>query len=262
MDGVLSASELREFKELGFVFKPACFSLAEIAEALESIDKIGTGCRGAVFETNGYTLRALNMSDRSEGEFKYLTHSAKIVLAAEQLLQSAIYIYQFKINMKAAFSGESWRWNQDYIYWKYEDGMPEPRAVTAIIFLDEVTEVNGPLYLIPKSHSHGIIVPGRGGDRGEADWTESFISDLKYQVDGSEVKDLVAENGIVIPKGPPGSVLFIDPNIVHASPENISPMTRKLMLVTYNSISNVPTALSRPEFIVSRDCSPIFVNKS
>jgi ectoine hydroxylase len=35
-----------------------------------------------------------------------------------------VYIYQFKINVKAAFGGDVWQWHQDYIFWRNEDGMP------------------------------------------------------------------------------------------------------------------------------------------
>jgi ectoine hydroxylase len=35
-----------------------------------------------------------------------------------------LYMHQFKINAKAAFTGDVWQWHQDYGTWKRDDGMP------------------------------------------------------------------------------------------------------------------------------------------
>src|SRR5213076_2650633 len=47
-----------------------------------------------------------------------------------------LYMHQFKINAKSAFTGDVWQWHQDYGTWKRDDGMPEPRAMNVAIFLD------------------------------------------------------------------------------------------------------------------------------
>ena len=38
---------------------------------------------------------------------------------------------------------------------RWEDGVPEPHALNLHVFLDDVTEFNGPLYFIPGSHRRG-----------------------------------------------------------------------------------------------------------
>ncbi len=53
--------------------------------------------------------------------------------------------------------GDWWEGHQDYTYWKKDDGMPEPNVLTAMIFLNDVTEFNGQMLLIPKSHMAGVI---------------------------------------------------------------------------------------------------------
>src|SRR5215813_9194350 len=46
--------------------------------------------------------------------------------------------------------------------------MPEPRAMNIAVFLDAVMPINGPLFLIPKSHSQGVL------DAGHAKLTTSY----------------------------------------------------------------------------------------
>src|SRR5262249_13160241 len=41
-----------------------------------------------------------------------------------------------------------------------DDGMPEPRAMNIAVFLDAVMPINGPLFLIPKSHRQGVLDAG------------------------------------------------------------------------------------------------------
>ena len=73
----------------------------------------------------------------------------------EELLGEQVYAFQLAINCKAAFNGDVWFWHQDYPTYRYDDHIAEPRMVNALIFLDEVTTLNGPLMLVPGSHRAG-----------------------------------------------------------------------------------------------------------
>jgi ectoine hydroxylase len=126
-----------------------------------------------------------------------------------------------------------------------------------MVFLDEVTEFNGPLMLIPGSHRHGMIEVGAA--RGTGGWQDNVAADLKYSLDRDTIERLVREGGIVAPKGPRGSVLIFHPNLAHASVPNLSPWDRTMLIVTYNSVANVPVPPGepRPDFLVSRDTQPL-----
>lgn len=168
------------------------------------------------------------------------------------------------MNTKAAFVGDAWEWHQDFIFWRYEDQLPAPRLLTVVIFLDEVTEFNGPLVLIPGSHREGMIhVVPRGenppGYEHHPEWVANFTARLKYGLSQDVVRRVAATRGLVAPKGPPGSLLIVDPNLVHASGTNISPDDWYLCLLTYSHIDNIPQRREhqRPEFLVSRDFTPL-----
>src|SRR5262249_50057419 len=146
----------------------------------------------------------------------------------------------------------------DYIFWLKLDGMREPRAVNVFVFLDEVTEFNGPLFLVPRSHRTGVIEAAEAQSNAGAGqaWVASFAAALKFSIPKQALARCGAEGGMIAPKGEPGTVLLTHCNIVHGSPPNMSPFDRWLAIITYNSVENALAAVDRPrpEFLVSRRC--------
>lgn len=259
----ITDEQVRSYREDGFLLLPACFSPEEVQEMngeLPAIFAEDTPAR--VLEKGSGQVRSVYGSHRTSGLFARLVRDRRVLDPARTILEGEVYVHQFKVNAKLAFVGDVWEWHQDYIFWRNEDGMPTPRVVNAVVFLDEVTEFNGPLLFIPGSHRAGVLDPGkrRDGSGGDAPaWAADVAADLSYTLTREMIADMVAERGIVAPKGPAGSVLFFDANVAHGSGPNMSPFDRKLMLVTYNSVHNVPVPRGnpRPEFLCSRDCTPV-----
>jgi ectoine hydroxylase len=137
--------------------------------------------------------------------------------------------------------------------------MPAPRAVNVLVNLDDVTEFNGPMYFVPGSHREGCIDLATGSRGAAGDWRENVRADLKYRIQAEMLGGLVKRYGMVAPKGSAGSALFFDSNVVHGSPPNISPFHRRVIIVTYNAVDNVPVSQGpqRPDFLVSRDYRPL-----
>lgn len=254
----LSPQQIATYERDGLLLLPALFNDAEVDALLAATREIARiDHPSRVLEKDGHTVRALHGCHLTNPLMQRLTRNPRLLRPAEQLVGSAAYVYQFKINFKAAFGGDVWKWHQDYIFWRKGDGMLEPRCVNLMVYLDEVTEFNGPMMCIPGSQRHGMIdveaIRGRGG------WQDNVSADLKYSLDRDTIARLVDEGGIVAPKGPRGSVLIFHPNVAHGSAPNLSPWDRTMMIVTYNSVQNlpVPPGEPRPEFLVSRDARPL-----
>lgn len=264
----LSREQAESFGRDGFVLVADCFSAAEVAVMKAELPSLfSEDSPRKVSEAGAAVVRSVYGSHATNEVFGLLGRHPILVGPARQLLDSEVYIYQFKINAKAAFDGDVWDWHQDYIFWRKEDGMPSARVVNAAIFLDDVTEFNGPLYLIPGSHREGMIDVAAadvlasyareqvGAYGGSPEWVTNLTAKIKYSVGKPDVLRLAARYGIAAPKGPSGSVLYFDSNLVHASPANISPFDRTIVYVTYNSVANLPRLGedARPEFLVGRD---------
>jgi ectoine hydroxylase len=157
------------------------------------------------------------------------------------------------------------------VFWRKEDGLPQARITNVVVFLNEVNEFNGPLFVIPGSHKEGSFdVQPRDGDpdgkvrqsqqyKDSPAWISNLTADLKYSLNRELVVELVNRYGIDAPKGPAGSVLFFHCNLAHGSSNNISPFDRTVVIISFNSVENAPGVVEspRPEFLASRDTSPI-----
>lgn len=261
----LTPEQQQAFADQGFLFLPACFTLAEVAllkSELPALFEEDTPAR--VMEKDGRTVRSVYGPHLTSPIFEMLSRHPRLLTPAMQLLGSAVYLHQFKINNKAALHGDVWEWHQDYVFWLKEDGMLEPRAINVMLVLDELTEFNGPLLFVPGSHQEGVIdVPGRDAIPQEYQdrpaWISNLTADLKYTLDDKTLAQTVKRNGIVAPKGPSGSLLFFHSNVFHASSPNLSPFNRTVVIASYNSVENIPipNGTLRPEFIAGRDYRPL-----
>lgn len=209
-----------------------------------------------VKEETAASVRSVYGGYESSPTLRRLIDDSRLAECAMHLLGGSVYVYQFKVNMKRAFVGDVWPWHQDFAFWKYLDGMRRPDAVTAALFLDDVTEFNAPMFYVPRSHRAGLYEREQlYAEAGAADLQNRQLdvsSKLRFTVPEEIVSTLVAEHGLVSVTAPRGSVFFFHPNLVHASGLNISPFDRCQVLVTYNSMANVlPDKPSRPDYLVS-----------
>ena len=255
-----STENLSDYNHNGFIRLNQAIASQEINEMIAAIDRICLSEHpGHVKEKNGDAYRALHGCHLYEPLFADLIRSPEILDVAQKLLGDEVYLHQLKINLKAPFVGESWPWHQDYIYWKNEDGIPTGNIVTAMIFLDDVTEFNGPLFLIPNSHTEGCIeIKKLDSANG---WESDVSNTLSYQVPNEIISRLVEKNGIYSATGKKGDVTWFHGNTVHASSANLSPFKRRVVLLTYNAVSNAPPLgdekKMRPNFLNSRDRSAL-----
>ncbi len=267
----LTQDQMRSYDEQGFLLLPDLLTQTEVDLLKAEVPKLySDNSLRRVVEKEGYATRSVYGCHLVSDYFNSFARHPKLLEPAKQLLDDDVYIYQFKINAKVAFQGDVWKWHQDYIFWRNEDGLPSPRVINVAIFIDEVTEFNGPLFLIPGSHREGVIeVPGKdirptnGAYKDAPKWISTLTADLKYSIDSPKVGDLVERYGMTSPKGKPGCALFFHSNLVHASTINISPFSRTMLLVTYNSVTNIPAGVDepRPDFIAGRNYSPLTKNE-
>jgi ectoine hydroxylase-related dioxygenase (phytanoyl-CoA dioxygenase family) len=254
---MLTEEQIKQFNQDGFILLPGLFDEAELTVLRDALPEVfSEEGPHRILEAGTGVVRGVHGVHETHHLFRTLVRLPRLVGAARQLLKDEVYVHQFKINAKMALIGEVWEWHQDFRFWRDEDGMPSARALTAAIFMDPVDEFNGPLMLVPGSHKDGVLdatsLPG-------SEWNDSFTAKLKYTITPESLAAVVADRGIVAPKGAAGSVLLFHSNILHGSAQNMSPVHRRIVLVSYNSVRNrlrdVPNP--RPDFVASRNFEPI-----
>ncbi|MDT0444521.1 phytanoyl-CoA dioxygenase family protein [Streptomyces johnsoniae] len=254
---MLSTSQLDIYRNKGYVVVPGLLSQAETARVRAEAEYLfGRDHPGRVMENDGLTVRGIHGCHQVSPLLARLARLSRVLSAAEQVLGSRVYVHQSKVNAKRALRGDLWPWHQDYIFWEREDGMPEPRVTNVAFFLDDVTPHNGPLLLLPGSQHLGVVAPQRR-EAAERGWEAHLSADLAYALDAARLAPLAEKFGIEAATGEAGSALMFDPRLIHGSGTNMSPVDRTLLLLTYNSIHNVPRGGRRPTFLAERDATPL-----
>ena len=238
------------FEEDGYLFFPGHFSQKEVQHLAAAVPELYARREEYNFREKGSDVVRTNFAAHLYSKpFAKLARHPRMIKPVEDLLQESLYMHQFKINGKMAFEGDVWQWHQDYGTWINDDLMPTARAMNVAIFLDEVTEFNGPLLFIPGSHKKGVIKAGH-------DLTTTSYP--LWTIDNNLIKELVDraggnKGGIVSPKGPAGSMIIFHSCLVHASSNNLSPFNRTSVYLSLCAVSNHIRRFKRKEYIAHRN---------
>jgi ectoine hydroxylase len=245
----LDPEQLRQFEENGFLVLPGLFSGAEVEALRGRLPGLFSETVPAnIREKDGGEVRtAMGLHLRDE-LYARLCRDPRLVGPARQILGPELYIQQVKVNVKAAFSGAPWQWHYDFATHHSEDGVPEPLALNLHVFLEDVTEFNGPLYFIPGSHKHGPQ---------PATLDTTTTSYPLWVVDNDTVRELSSDRGLYSATGQAGTALIFGDALLHASPSNISPWSRPIFSLILNPVGNALTRHQRPDHNHHRDTSPV-----
>lgn len=260
----LTPEQLSRFDRDGYLFFPGLFTPEETQTLNDAVPELYSRREDYNVREKGKDAVRTNFAAHMYSEpFAKLGRHPRMIKPVEDLLGEQLYMHQFKINGKMAFEGDVWQWHQDYGTWLNDDMMPTERAMNVAIFLDDVTEHNGPLMFIPGSHKKGVI---------DAKHDLTTTSYPLWTVDNDLIRQLVQRaggpggfdaagrrvpGGIVSPKGPAGSMILFHSCLVHASGSNLSPFNRVSVYLSLCAVSNHIRRHKRPEYIAHRDFTPI-----
>jgi len=259
--GPLDRAQLQQYETNGFLVCRSLFSATEARALLAESERAAAAAdrsrEDVILEPHGDAVRSLFRVHR-EGVFARLAGDDRLAAVARQILGDEVYIHQSRINFKPAFEGAPFSWHSDFETWHVEDGMPRMRALSASLLLTENTEHNGPLLVLPGSHRWYVRCAGITPP-------EHYKVSLRQQEYGSPDPASItrlAEQGIASVTGPPGTVVFFDSNLMHASAGNITPLPRHNIFLVYNAVSNAlgtpfGTSAPRPDFLAERAVVPV-----
>ncbi len=243
---------VREFDERGFTLVEGAFSPEEVAAIRAEVTRLeGEDIPQRLLETDSSLIRAVYGVHELSPVLEHLTSDRRLVDLAEDLLRSPVYIHQTQVSPKKAFGGNTWPWHQDFLYWKRDDGMPTANALSAGILLDDVTELNGPMFVVEGTHR--IDLQAETSTHG-AGWEKTARIGDKYQISPERLSAIMDEHPTTSVKGPAGTLVMFHSGLLHCSPPNLSGRPRSILFVRYNAMSNqlVEVADPRPEWLANR----------
>lgn len=262
--GPLTPAQLRQFERDGFLILEHWLDADTVARCLADLDALGRSpdvrsSEQAILEPDSGTLRSLFEVHKTDTVFNELAADERLAGAARQILADDVYVHQSRVNLKPALHGKAFSWHSDFETWHVEDGMPAMRAVSASVALTDNLSWNGPLLLISGSHQRYVAFEGSTPDG-------NYRTSLRRQEYGSpdlDALELLCNDGEIVEfTAPAGSVTLFDCNVMHGSPDNISPISRTNGFFVYNAITNAladpfGTDTPRPGYIAERDPRPL-----
>lgn len=238
----LTEHQKRAYREQGYLVCEQLLSGEEVAILQQALgDLLATDGPHVKRDTPDAPPKIIYAPHAASRPFDTLSRLPRILGTVETLLGEPAYIYQARINVKMPFTSDAWSWHQDFTAWHRGDGMPAPRAMMVAVFLHDCTPANGPLLVIPGSHSDELDeilsrerdVPGYSVQRVPLDVIET----------------LARQSTIVDLSAPAGSVAFIHPTLMHGSAANLTPWPRSIAYYNFNAVSNAPSDSQRPWFM-------------
>ncbi len=175
----LEREQLNSYEQDGFLVMEDIFSESETATLLDEVIRLSTdrdiaGMKEAVAEPGSEAVRSVFRVHELSERIDALARDPRLLDVARQILGSEVYIHQSRVNLKPGFKGKEFYWHSDFETWHVEDGMPSMRALSCSIMLTDNNVCNGPLMLVPGSHTQFISCEGETPD-------EHYKKSLKKQ---------------------------------------------------------------------------------
>ena len=236
---MLNRQQIDQYNDQGFTIFPDFLDSEQVRQFIEETESI---TRGNTLKDHDASKMEMEPDQAAEGTkvrrlyepcthypiFRDYVESPKMLECVESLLGPNIICHYSKLNMKPPRIGAVVEWHQDLSYYP----LTNRDSVAVLLYLDDTTQVNGCLKILPKMHEGPLLNHTDDG---------FFQGRITEDYDFSDALDIV---------GKAGTVIFMNCMTPHASNLNESPHPRRTLIVSYRA------ADAYPIFIKNREDSP------
>ena len=219
---MLTADQIAFYRKNGYLVCKEFFTPADMDSVRRELDVLIERSRSVTSNNELFDLedthsaeqpqvRRIKHPDRHMKSVGSLLRGERLVGAVSQLLGPNIRMQMTKLNMKTAGVGSPVEWHQDWAFVPFTND----DLLAVGVMIDDVTEENGPLLVIPGSHKgpiHNHHCEGR------------FCGAINPAAEGLDVGQAVKLIG------PAGSISLHHVRTVHGSALNNSNKDRRLLL--------------------------------
>lgn len=228
----LNEDQIKQYQTEGYVVVESIFSKEDLAAAGAAICELTERALsgdddGSILElepepVNGQRVprRIYNPFDQHEA-FRRMATDTRVLDRIESLIGADFNLQHSKLNMKPAGVGSPVEWHQDLAYFPHTND----DLVTTLVYLDDATEENGCLQVLPRHHHH--FFDHTAPDGTFAGMITEDLSDGRF---GRPVS-LAA---------PAGSVIFMHCVLPHSSLPNKSSHPRRTLIFEYRAADSLP----------------------
>jgi hypothetical protein len=207
----------------GYAILTDVFNDKDIAKARSVVDEVVANAvdLGSVAElepSNPSIPRRIWAPSARYPEFASMARNARLLDRLEPLLGPNIELQYTKLNMKGPKVDSVVEWHQDFSYYPHTN----TDLLSVLIYLDDATDENACLQVVPQSHKRGL---------------------LDHSIDGwfrGKVTDPAAVKGAVSVPGKAGTCVVLHCLTLHASPKNFSDRYRRVYIPAYRAADARP----------------------
>jgi ectoine hydroxylase-related dioxygenase (phytanoyl-CoA dioxygenase family) len=221
------------YDEQGYILHPNLLTQDEVAVLRAALAEVLEEAKGITDNTEKfsvkrgedgkYHVRRIFNPIAHHKAFNDLLYHPRILDAVEAVIGPNIQLHHTKLNLKPPSSPEArFEWHQDYPFFPHSNY----DLVAVLSHLDEATQENGCLRIIPGSHKNGpqMHVFAKDG---------AFSSQLENQ-------DLIAdETSWHFAEAPAGGVEIHHCNMLHSSTANRGDKPRSVIIFQFRAADNV-----------------------
>ena len=225
---MITADQVRAYRDNGFIVVPRLFGDDVVQRMRAAVARIVEEARGKTAHDARYDLdpahrpdnpkvRRIKQPHQADPIFDEVMRDPKLIGILDQLLPNGVRMRTSKLNMKEAGGGAPVEWHQDWAFYPHTND-----DVLAVgVMLDDVAMENGPLLVIPGSHT--------GPTYSHHDPAGYFCGAIDPEASGIDF------NSAVPCLGPAGSVSIHHARLLHGSAENQSTQSRRLLLYEFTA---------------------------
>ena len=156
----LTPSQLDFYRREGYVIAHDVLDAQELGRLRAAMDELLAGAAGVTDHTALYDLedthtpaeprvRRLKLPHQHHPAFDEIIRSPKLLGLMTSILGPAVRMHTSKLNLKSADYGAAVEWHQDWAFYPHTND-----DVLALgVLLDDFTPDNGPMMVVPRTHS-------------------------------------------------------------------------------------------------------------
>jgi ectoine hydroxylase-related dioxygenase (phytanoyl-CoA dioxygenase family) len=221
---MISDRDVAFYREHGYVVVPDVLDRSTLERARAQMTAILDAARGVTDHTDVYDLEPGHRPDAPRVRriktphrlpvFDRLFRDPRVVAVVQRLLGRGVRLHGSKINIKAPRYGSPVEWHQDWAFYPHTND-----DVLAVgVMLDDCTLDNGPLLVVPGSHTGPIYDHHAEG---------YFCGAIDPGAIEAEIRRSVPLVGAA------GSMSLHHVRLLHGSAQNVSELPRAFLLYEY-----------------------------
>jgi ectoine hydroxylase-related dioxygenase (phytanoyl-CoA dioxygenase family) len=245
----LSSAQLDQYRTEGYVVLEGFFDrdlLDDVDDAVRSLTAraLGGEDMSKILELEPEPVDGQRVPRRiyrpfhQHEAFQRLAMDGRLLDCIEALIGPDFNLQHSKLNMKPARVGSVVEWHQDLAYFPHTNDS----LVTTLIYLDEATEQNGCLQVLPRHQNHYFNHFGPDGQ---------FVGKITEELtDGSFGRPVSLA-------APAGSVILMHCLTPHSSLPNRSHHPRRTLIYEYRAADAMPIYCGEMTHVSEREAHPV-----